>query len=156
LGLRWDEEANLGGADPDTASVAISVISTPYTGPLPVESVNGTATQEHTIQQWIGTNHDIQQSPKYIKSALQIALKLTQFLIGDDAMPLGNIAANNVRITTRRGKEGGESGGGSKEAVELAWIMSSMGQRSAVGTVSARLFAFYMNYSLEKSRPWRI
>ena len=39
LGLRWDEEANLGGADPDTASVAISAISNPSF--LPIGSVQG-------------------------------------------------------------------------------------------------------------------
>ena len=57
LGLRWDEEANLGGADPDTASVAISAISNPSFVPIgsvqvgsrslpPVRSVNARSPQQ--------------------------------------------------------------------------------------------------------------
>ena len=33
LGLRWDDEANLGGAELDTSSVAVSAITAPYNIP---------------------------------------------------------------------------------------------------------------------------
>ena len=45
LGLRWDDEARLGGAADDSASVAISAITTPYT-PAPHPSAPSVTTQE--------------------------------------------------------------------------------------------------------------
>ena len=67
-------------------------------------------------------------------------------------MPLDSINADNVLI---RGSRVG--GMGRRDTIDFAWIMSSLGERPAVGSVSARLFAMglilYELFSAEEKPP---
>ena len=131
-------------------------------GELSLEQVCHVANEQQqlhelTLQQWAlvsrskflnfdATSHMASgQGPGYIKTSLSAALKLTDFLIEAEReeknghrnpVPLESIRVENVLI---RSKE--RVGEAQQETVEYVWIMSSMGENPATGTVSARLYA---------------
>ena len=90
---------------------------------------------ECTMHQWIEKNGKQSSPDHYMKTALQIALKLTEFILEADeeersgkgnAIPLDSINADNVLI---RGSRGGRG----RNTIDFAWIMSSLGESPAVG-----------------------
>ena len=113
--------------------------------------------KEHTLRQWIEQKDG--QSPDSLKSGLQIALKLTEFILEADeeeqagrgnALPLDSINADNVLTLASRQVEGKE------EMIDFAWIIrSSLDESLAVRTISGRLFAIgvilYKLFSAEQS-----
>jgi hypothetical protein len=117
---------------------------------------------ELTLRQWIGASKpDInfsisspaQSSNKvaiYIKSALLIALKLTEFIMEAEKdernglgnpIPLDSINIVNVMVRSRKGIQGIGKSTEAQETIEFVWVMSIFGDESATGTVMARLFA---------------
>jgi hypothetical protein len=135
-----------------------------------VQETTSQQTREYTLWQWImsykpninfGTATTKQASEgvaKYIKSALLIALKLTECILEAEKdekivhrnpIPLASIASDNVLIRCR------ESQLKDKEAweiIEFVWVMSFVGDDSATGTVMSRLYAvgivFYELFSM--------
>ena len=118
----------------------------------------GRANEQHplhdlTMSQWVGRCESAStmqsrtdQVLGYTKAALPIVLKLTDFLIEAEndekngqgnPIPLESIRADNVLI---RSNEPYAMRGG-QEVIENVWIVSSMGDNPASGTVVARLCA---------------
>ena len=115
----------------------------------------GELLQEQSLQQWIQNNYGLlSSSHEYVQSALQIALKLTEYFLeverDDIAVPLDIIKISNVHLLMSQIEAG--------ERIDFAWIMSrsnSLDESSSVmGSVSARLFAMgfimYELFSAEK------
>ncbi len=151
--------------------------------------------REYTLRQWImcskcteidsSTNKKITLgalqpsgvSNKYIRSALQIALKLTEFILEaerDERMgfrnpvPLASIAPENVLIRARRNgnreyREGGadtDEREEQDETINFVWVMSFVGDDLATtGTVMSRLFALgkvlYELFSTNDEPMWQ-
>ena len=94
--------------------------------------------QTTSLLQWVERSD--MQSPKFIKMALQIALKLTECISEDEQgghnnnmIPLDSINSDNVQLIIRsNGKEGGQS---------ISVLMNSFGESSAVGALLDRLYA---------------
>ncbi len=116
----------------------------------------------YTLRQWVMSSKpeinpnatDSMQSStdaaKYIRSALQIALKLTECLLEAEKdeqsdlvnpIPLASIAPENVLIRTKVESAIEQSSEHIMEIIEFAWVMSFLGDDSATGGVMARLFA---------------
>ncbi len=129
---------------------------------------------EYTLRQWIvASNPDISMSAifsmqssnegsttscmqsanegaAYIKSALLIALKLTECILEADKdeqngygnpIPLASIAAENVLVRARKSKDAVGESNEELETIEFVWVMSFVGDDPVTGTVMSRLFA---------------
>ncbi len=117
--------------------------------------------REYTLRQWVmlskpeisfSATTSLQSSVevgKYMKSALLIALKLTECILEaekdeqnghENPIPLASMAPENVLIRAKV-----ESGTGhldeAEEIIEFVWVMSFVGDNSATGEVMARLYA---------------
>ena len=105
---------------------------------------------DYPLRQWIEKKNreEISSPAEYMKEALTIALKLTEFIIqaekveqvgwGNVPVSLESIDAINVHVLASQNQVGGN------EAVELVWMSSPAGENPIAGTVSARLFAMGM------------
>ncbi|KAL3760370.1 hypothetical protein ACHAWU_000345 [Discostella pseudostelligera] len=119
---------------------------------------------EYTLRQWIGAlKPEISfdtvtslpsstQRAQYVKSALVIALKLTECILEAEKdernghgnpIPLASITPENVLIRARKGGQHAvvSESTEEQEKIEFVWVMSSFGDESATGSVMARLFA---------------
>ncbi|KAL7431794.1 hypothetical protein ACHAXH_004913 [Discostella pseudostelligera] len=92
----------------------------------------------------------------YIQSALRIALKLIESIVEadkdeqnghDNPIPLARITPENVMIGTKRGVQHHGDGESSSDneahqiIIEYVWVMSIIGDDSAIGDTMTRLFA---------------
>ena len=118
--------------------------------------------REYTCRQWI-TNTKLEidsttdiykkssnAAAKYTKSALFIALKLTECILEAEKderngygnpIPLDSITTENVMIRAKTKHHGVGGSDEAHEMIEFVWVMSFVGDDSATGTVMARLFA---------------
>ena len=138
-----------------------------FTQPYEREDEDATSHQvrEYTLRQWIASSKPkidsnahtpslVQTSKevsKYIKSALLIALKLTECILEAEKdecsghrnpIPLASITPEHVLIRSKRKGIIGESDETElEEIIEFAWVMTFVGDDSATGTIMSRLFA---------------
>ena len=118
---------------------------------------------EYTLPQWImNSKPDIsldiaatsaqshEHVDTFIKPALLIALKLTECMLEAERdensghgnpIPLASIAPENVLIRARKYQHAIGESDEVRENIEFVWVMSIVGDESAIGTVMARLFA---------------
>ena len=166
--------------DFDSDSLVLQADSTTYATPhfLEQRDNEGKASsqqlREYTLREWIrNSKPEIDSSNsttalpsvqprklsiKYIKSAVVIALKLTESILEaekDEQMghmnpiPLASIAPENVLIRARRRGGGrdqvtslGEADTAkADEMIDFVWVMSFVGDNLETGTVMSRLFA---------------
>lgn len=117
--------------------------------------------REYTLRQWVTSSKpeisfdadtSLQSSiavKKYIKSALLIAMKLTECILEaenderqghENPIPIASIAPENVLIRARVESKPAQFDE-ADEIIEFVWVMSFVGDESTTGDVMARLFA---------------
>ena len=138
---------------------AHQILSSAEDSKLQLDSDPSHQLREYTCRQWItSTKPEIDatsmqsstEMTKYVKSALLVALKLTECIQEAEKderrghrnpIPLASIAPENLLIRTRQVQPPVGESTEAEETIEFAWMMSFVGDDSATGTVMSRLFS---------------